>query len=273
MRTVSMLLLISAIGLAPAAPVVQAQDAGNSVPAAATTWSAPTVIYDEPWPDPLRFSLDDSATRLVALIPYSGSSETSRTIVVSELVGGTWQEPTVIAQNGAYSDAPVQTLPQQTHPVISGSGDAIAYVGYTGATFGAYIVDRLPGGGWGVPALVPTGLANTHYWISLSQGGNTLALCDYPFLGVQQVYVLTRQAGVWSAPQLIGPGGNPSLSADGTKLVYVRNGRATFTELVAGAWTTPQAVTANDPGEFFVEYPQMSGDGRGIHYWLVSLVP
>lgn len=252
---------------APAEPV------RDSSPAGAATWTEPTVVYAEAWPDPLRFSLDDGGTTLVALIPNSGSGETNRQIVVSERVSGTWTPPVVIAENGAYSDALLQVLPQQTHPIISGDGSTIAYVGYTGSTYGAYVVDRLPGSGWSAPALVPTGLPNTHYGISLSRDGRTLALCDYPFLGVQQVYVVVRQGGSWQAPVLIGVGGNPSLSAGGTQLVYVGGGRAAYSELVGGAWTAPLAVTANDPAELIVEYPQLSGDGHSIYYWLVTLIP
>lgn len=244
-----------------------------SAPGAPAGWSAPKVIYAESWPDPLRFSINDDGTRLAALIPYSGGSETSRHIVVSQYTNGAWQEPVIIAQNGAYSDAPMQWLPQQSHPVISGDGQTIAYVGYTGATFGVYVVDRQPDQSWGAPALIPTGLANTHYQISLSQDGKTLALCDYPFLGIQQLYVLTRQAGAWGAPQLIGTGGDPNLSDDGKKLVYVSNGRVTFTEQVNGQWVESQQLTDNDPGRLFVEQPQISGDGRAIHYWLVTLTP
>lgn len=32
-------------------------------------------------------------------------------------------------------------------------------------------------------------------------------------------------------------------------------------------------LTDNNPDAFFVEYPQISADGRAIHYWLVELVP
>jgi hypothetical protein len=274
MKSIRILFLLSivcliAVTLAPAI----GEAATPFQPIIPSGWSEPKVIYAETWPDSLRFSLDDSATRLVALIPQSGNSETSRHIVVSELVGGAWQEPVVVAENGAYSDAPMQWLPQQTHPLISGDGNSIAYVGYTGATYGVYVVDRLPGGGWGALALVPTGLANTHYRISLSQDGATLALCDYPFLGIQQMYVLTRQAGVWSALQAIGPGGNPSLSADGKKLAYVSNARVAFTEQINGAWADPVQLTDNNPDRFVVEHPQISGDGRAIHYWLVTLIP
>jgi hypothetical protein len=230
MRRILAVLLLVVIGAWLTSPAAQAQGRPETLPA--TGWGEPTVLFPEAWPDPLRFSLDDDATQLVALIPHSGSGDTSRHIVVSEFAGGAWQEPIVIAQNGAYSEAPVQTLPQQTHPVLSGDGATVAYVGYTGTTYGAYVVDRLPGGSWGAPTPVPTGLPNTHYWIGLSQDGDALALCDYPFLGTQQVYVLTRQGGVWSAPHLIGPGGNPALSPDGKKLVYVSDGRVTFTEQI-----------------------------------------
>jgi hypothetical protein len=263
------LVILAAVCLSPALPAAHAQ----ILPGAPTGWGAPSIIYPEAWPDALRFCLNDDATRLVALIPHSGSDDNSRHIVVSELAGGTWQAPVVIAQNGAYSDAPMQWLPQQTHPVISGDGTTIAYVGYTGTTFGAYVVNRLPGGGWSAPALLATGLANTHYRISLSRDGNTLALSDYPFFGIQQVYVLDRQAGMWGAPRLIGAGGNPSLSADGNQLAYVSNARAAFSERIAGLWTAPQQLTANDGQDSMVEYPQISGDGRAVFYWLVTLVP
>lgn len=138
-------------------------------------------------------------------------------------------------------------------------------------------MDRLPGGGWSAPALIDTGLGNTHYWISLSQDGRTLALASYSlFMGVDHVYVVTRAVSGWSALVRVsaesGPlegGHNPSLSADGRKLVYIQNARATFTELIDGRWTAPVQLTTNNHWEGDqVEYPQMSGDGRAVIYWL-----
>jgi hypothetical protein len=244
-------------------------------------WGAATPVGDAEWPSYLRyFSLNDDATRLVALNPNSGGDDNSRHILATERVGGIWQAPVVIAQNGTYSDASMQWLPQRTHPLMSGDGNTIVYVGYTGMTFGAYVVDRLPGGGWSAPALLNTGLSNTHYWISLSQDGATLALSDYPFLGIQHIYVMTRQVGDWSGPVqvtaesgLIEGGGMPSLSADGTKLVYIQNARVTFVERVGGLWGAPQQLTTNNWWEYTAEFPQISGDGRAIQYWLVRLVP
>jgi hypothetical protein len=84
---------------------------------------------------------------------------------------------------------------------------------------------------------------------------------------------MVRQTGVWGAPQPIGAGGNPSLSADGHKLAFVSNARVAFSEQILGTWSMPQPLTDNDPNYFFVENPQLSGDGRSIHYWIVDLVP
>ena len=246
----------------------------------ATGWSTPTILYPEVWPDPLYFSVSDNGARLVALLPASGSDDNSRHIVVSELIGGVWQEPVVIAQNGAYSEALFQVLPQRTHPVISGAGRTIAYVGYTGATFGVYVSDRTNDGVWGPPALLNTGFANTHYWISLSRDGNTLAVSDYPFLGTQHLYVLTRQAGVWGAPVRVSlesganPGGGmPSLSEDGSRLAFIANAQVMYSQKTFDGWAAPIAVTTNNGLEESAEYPQMSGSGGAIHYWLVTLVP
>lgn len=259
------IILIFALGLSANLSARAMQSPANAA------WSIPAIIYQDAWPAPLYSDLSDDGTRLVALIPYSGSDKTTRHIVVNELSGGTWQAPVIIAQNGAYSDESFQVLPQATHPVISGDGNTIAYVGYTGTTYGVYVVNR-QGSAWSAPALVNTGLENTHYWISISQDGNTLAFCNYPFFGIQQVYVATRQAGIWSAPTLIGIGGDPSLSADGMKLVYVFNAQAAFSEKTGAVWSAPLQLTSIDMYNYNVEYPQLSGDGLSVHYWVVKLV-
>lgn len=259
-------------------PGVEAQERLAEAPA--TDWNTPTVLYPEVWPDPLYFCVSDDGARLIALLPTSGSDDNSRHIVVSELISGVWQEPVVIAQNGAYSEALFQVLPQRTHPVISGAGRTIAYVGYPGATFGVYVSDRTNDGVWGPPALLNTGLANIHYWISLSRDGNTLAVSDYPFWEKQHLYVLTRQAGVWGAPVRVSlesganPGGGmPSLSEDGSRLAFIANAQVMYSHKTFDGWAAPIAVTTNNRLEELAEYPQMSGSGGAIHYWLVTLVP
>ena len=248
------------------------------VAAAPADWSEEALLWAEGWPR--YFSLSDDGMRVVALLPYSGDDDDSRHVAVCEKVGGVWQQPVVIATNGHYSDEGFQTLPQRTHPVISGDGETIVYVGYTGETYGAYMVTRQPDGQWSAPALIDTGLPNTHYWISLSQDGRTLALSDYPFWDTRHIYVLTRSGDSWSAPLRVTPeegslsgGAWPSLSADGRKLVYIQNARVTFTEWVEGGWLPPQQLTQHDWQDYTAEFPQMSGDGQAIHYWLVRLVP
>ncbi len=138
-------------------------------------WSEPAILYPETWPAPRYPSFSNDGARLVALIPNSGSDDNSRHIVFSEAKNGVWQTPIVVAQNGAYSEASFQVLPQRTHPVISGDGKRIAYVGFTGTTFGVYVLNRAADGTWSAPALVNTDLPNTHYWISLNRTGSTLA--------------------------------------------------------------------------------------------------
>jgi hypothetical protein len=257
-----------------AVPGVMAQERLAEEPA--TGWSTPTILYPEVWPDPIYFSLSDDGARLVALIPTSGSDDNSRHLVVSESIGGVWQEPVVIAQNGAYSEALVQVQPQRTHPVISGSGRTIAYVGYTGNTFGVFVSDRANDGVWGPPIVLNTGLANTHYWISLSRDGNTLAVSDYPYWETQHLYVITRQAGVWGVPVRVSlesgvalGGAMPSLSEDGSRLAFIANARVMYSQKTFDGWTAPIALTPNDWPGSSAEYPQMSGSGGAIHYWTV----
>jgi hypothetical protein len=249
-------------------------------PATPPGWSEPAILYPETWPAPRYVSFSNDGARLVALIPNSGSDDNSRHIVFSEAKNGVWQTPVVVAQNGAYSEAGFQVLPQRTHPVISGDGKTIAYVGYTGTTFGVYVLNRAADGAWSAPALINTDLPNTHYWISLNRTGSTLALSDYPFLGIQQLYVLDRRNGVWGAPVRVsltsGPhqgGGMPSLSEDGSRLVFIGNTQVLYSQRTATGWSAPVAVTSHDGATMMAEYPQLSGDGMSIVYWLVTLTP
>jgi hypothetical protein len=158
MQHIMLILLWLTLSLLLTPHDVQAQD--DVTPTAPATWSAPTILYPEAWPAP-RYPTASATTARDwwRLIPNSGGDDNSRHIVFSEAKNGVWQTPTVVAQNGAYSAASFQVLPQRTHPVISGDGKTIAYVGYTGATYGLYVLHRATDGTWSAPALVNTGLA------------------------------------------------------------------------------------------------------------------
>ncbi len=244
---------------------------------AAAQWSSPALLWQDSWPDAHNLSMNDSATRLVTLIPYIGADDNSRQLMVTEKIEGVWQTPTVLATNGYYSDAAFQFLPKTTVPVMSGDGETIAYLGYTGSDYGVYVSDWL-GSAWSTPVLLATGLYSHHDWLSLSADGDTLALSDYPGIGAtQHVYVTTRSGGVWSAPVRVSSesgdmgGCYPSLSADGRKLVWVANARLVFSEYSGGSWSAPVTLTSNTYPESYVDNPQMSGDGASIFYWLVVL--
>lgn len=250
----------------------------NAAPLQPAAWNDPVIIYEDVWPDTMRFDVNDAADRLVALVPSSGSNKYTRDIIATEKVGGAWQTPVAIAHNGLFSDESFQWLPQVTHPVLSGDGSTIAYVGWTGAsdgssgTNGAFIIDRQPDGSWGAPVLVNS-FANTHYWISLSADGNALALCDYPLWDMQKLYVMTRSGGVWGTPVLIGEGGDPNLSEDGTQVVFIYNANLSYSQLDNGTWSAPVQLTSYPNDQFSVEYPQISADGQSLYYWVVTLVP
>lgn len=257
----------------------------SAVAISSTNWSEETLVsipgdFSYISVNPLYASMSDDGTRAVALLPYSGDGDDNRYIVVSEKVGGVWQEQVVVATNGWYSHDSYQHMPQRTHPVISGDGQTIVYVGHTGETFAPYMITRQPDG-WSAPTLIATGLANVHYWISLSQDGHTLAVSSYVFLGTSHIYALTWSENGWSPPLQVTPdepplrgGSRPSLSADGHKLAYTRNNQLIFTEWVEGSWLPPQQLTDYPHLDYErVEFPQMSGDGQAIYYWLVRHVP
>lgn len=246
-----------------------------------TDWSEETLVSipGSIFGFPIHPSLSNDGTRAVGLLPYSGDGDDNRHIVVSEKVGGIWQEQVVVATNGWYSHDSYQHMARRTYPVISGDGQTIVYVGHTGENFvfAPYMITRQPNG-WSTPTRIPTGLADVHYWISLSQDGHTLALGSYVYLGTSHIYVLTRSGDSWSEPVRVtldeyplAGGGRPSLSADGHKLAYIQNRHLIFTEWIEGSWLPPQQLTNYQRHES-VEFPQMSGDGQAIYYWLVQHV-
>ncbi len=229
----------------------------------------------------MYFDMDDNGTRMVALIPYAGADKDHRPIQVSEFVDGAWQTPVTIATNGSFSTENFQVLPQKTTPVISGNGETIAYTGWDGSSYAVFVVDRA-GPGWGSPVLLDTGLANHHYWVSLSDDGETVAYSNYPFWDTRHVYVSTRSGPgqPWSGPVQISVdsganrgGGMAALSGDGTKIVFVSNARLMFSEKIGTAWISPVALTNNMWDAAQVEFPQLSGDGQSIFYWVVTIVP
>ena len=237
-------------------------------------WSEPEIVWNDAWDEPRGLDIDDSGTRLVTLNPSSGTDENNRSIEVSEQVLGAWQTPIVLAQNGHYSTEPFQQFPQITTPVISGDGETIVYLGHTGTTYAIYFSDRV-GGIWTTPTALATGLDTHHHWLSLSRDGDTLALSNYPFLADLHVYVMTRDQQGWSAPVQVDSGNMggqyPSLSADGTRLVWVGNAKVTYSRFLDGSWSAPQYLTSNDWSEYQVEYPQMAADGAALFYWYVTL--
>jgi hypothetical protein len=256
----------------------------------AADWTAPSRIitpsyetgcYNK-WP-----SLNGDGTR-IAYLSVQGWPETQNDakIRIVEYTDGSWRAPEILAANGHYSTESFQWLPWQTQPVISADGDTIAYAGYEYDTVlerdsaQIYIIDR-QGGAWGAPAKLDTGIENHESIVSLSADGNTIAYVSRPFNifgGTPVLHVSVRTGGVWGAKTAIssedsGGAVHPSLSSDGTKLIWVQNEKIYFSEKRQGLWTPPIIIAANRYGESTLEYPLISSDGTMALYWKVNLTP
>ncbi len=243
-------------------------------------WTAPEVIWDD-GNYPARFSISADGSCVVALLPYSGTDKYTRSIAVIHKVGGVWQAPQVIATNGRFSDDMVEWLPSFTHPVISGDGQTIVYLGWSSDTDtnGAFVVTRQAGNSWSAPMYITPDLANVHDKMSLSYDGTILALSDYPFFGTQHIYVLTRSGSAWSEPVQVTPsspeefpGGNsPSLSPDGQHLTYIYNARLMYLTRSGSDWSDPTPLTDNVWTEYEVEDPTFSPDSSTLYYWYTAV--
>jgi len=63
-------------------------------------WSAPGILWQENWDNPLYADLDDAGSRITALIPYGGLDASSRSVMVSEKNGDTWGSHVLVGNNG-----------------------------------------------------------------------------------------------------------------------------------------------------------------------------
>jgi hypothetical protein len=233
---------------------------------------------------------NDNTTRVVFLDLNQYDSpppqDNIRKIKVVEYQGGAWGNEILIGSNGHYvADSTFEFMPKTTRPVISGDGNTIAYMGYTGVEaqpYAIYVSDRSPSGVWSEPAVLPEGDMTTHYGeVSLSHDGNTLIHGSHPisWFEDQKTYISTRQAGVWGNPVqvydgLYGFAFNVVLSADGNRAAFVATYDLYLLEKTGGGWGAAVKVVDTDPAtSLMVEYPQFTADGKSLFYWEVYCAP
>jgi hypothetical protein len=173
--SVSLVFLILAI-CAPA----QAQSNEPAGPTALASWSEATMISSgwEIWP-----SINSDGTRVVALDADPNVADGQKQIVYFERAAAGWAGPRVLANNGAAHD--IGFLPQYTHPVISGNGRTVAYLGATGQSapdpqHAIYGIDQTDGV-WGAAYAIPTNLLSPRYRLALDWIGNTVVYNSYLF--------------------------------------------------------------------------------------------
>ena len=251
---------------------------GGGTASAATPagWGAASVLYTG-WATYPSVSADGSA--VVFIDPWAGADDNHRPVLAMRRSGAVWGAAQTVGSNGVYQTGSVLVLPQFTHPMISGDGQTIAYLGHTGAeppgvVFAAYLSERT-GDAWGAPSVLPTGLSNTHYWMALSGNGQQVTYSSYSYWDASQTYVSARGVGDWGTPTRVTDatygGYQPSLSADGRKIAFISNARLFFVEQVGGNWSAPQQLTSNQWSEYQVENVRLTADGASIFYWLVKL--
>lgn len=266
----ALLFVLIASASAPAA-------AEPAAPARTQAWSEATEISSgwETRPD-----INADGTAVVALNNHPDQADGHKQIVYFARSAAGWSGPQVLASNGVAQETGM--LPQYTHPLLSGAGRTVAYLGATGqsapaAQYAVYVLDREEAG-WTAPYELPTGLLNPHYHLALSADGNAVVYHSYLFGDpVWPLYVMNRVIGGWGAPVQLSNawgGGSPTMSADGTAVAYgATNSRLMFVEKIGDDWLAPVLLVDNNPDQFVLENPTLSADGRALFFWKVKLTP
>jgi hypothetical protein len=169
---------------------------------------------------------------------------------------------------------------------LSGNGQRIAYLGYKagGDTSAIYLIDKT-GTAWGAPYLLPevqsAGINCADNDLDISDDGNTVAYSNCPTLfGMMRIYVSRWEGGNWQPPVIVsgtGPidqGAQPSISADGAKIVYQNYSHVFYTERLAdGSWSSPLNLTQCyfTDSSHYMYYPRISPDGNAVFFWRYRL--
>jgi hypothetical protein len=238
-------------------------------------WSNPLPIggnYSLYWPS---VSSDGSAVVGLDVSICSIDGAQNLGIKVFELKNGKWQKPITLASNGVKQSMPIF----ETHPVISGDGRTIIYLGLdkTSNQYYMYQVLKTSNGKWSTPTImnaIPTGWFGT--LISINKTGSTLAyLCGSGgfFGGTSTLYVTEKIKGEWqkpttlSAPGYMGAAFSPALNSDGTKMAWVQANAVSevfFSEKINGVWSEAVKLTNSPENE---EFASISGDGNTVFFW------
>ena len=254
--------------------------------AMAASWGSSVNILGSDAGYPSRPDISSDGTKVVYLNDPAASTEKTKEIRFVEYSQGKWSSPVTLAANGVLPDMSggMASYPEYTHPVISGNGNVIAYLGYNQDNIHeVYIIDRTDGV-WGSPSLLSTGKGNLHYWIAISYDGNTIVFATYPYVWSEDalLFVITRTDGAWGAPvQVSDQAGAPisaSMTPDATKIAWIQNYRLVFAEKIDGAWTTPNWLTAAEGGDvdgvytyYEAWYPKIVADGSAIFFWKTKI--
>ena len=256
---------------------------------AAPGWNGPNTITTGgwyKWP-----SVSNDGNTIVYLAPYTSGGKETKQIQLIEYKDGNWTTPVVLASNGTdYSGESWVSLPNTkfTHPIISGNGRVIAYLGTTPTSdqfnpykFEIYISEKTDTG-WGSPYVLPTGFSLHEQFLSMNYDGTVIAyvFATGSWSDDHKLYVSRKtSATTWGNPVLVselnkGAPSHPSLSTDGTKLTWMQNNGLVYSEYNGIGWTIPQWLVTwktTNLGYESVMLPKISADGNTIVYWLLTV--
>ncbi len=223
---------------------------------------------------------------------YMSGSHKCGILVSNMTKSGKWTTPVVLAETGIKDSIPYM----ETHPVISGDGKTIVYIGVdpetntyrlfesildaSGTWSSSKIIDTVPAGSFNIDVSIN----EDGTVVSYGQGGGGF------FGGSTHLYVIRKSADVWQTPEELRftttdySHSSGKLDAVGDTMILTittSNSDLYVTDYVNGAWTEPLKLTsckedsaaANSSGSNDFTYfdainSSISGDGNTLFYYI-----
>jgi len=219
--------------------------------------------------------LDASDDASCAVSIDASSEGYDRTITYYKHSSNGWTSQ-VVASNGIKQSFPLM----ETHPVISGNGKTIVFLGKSEDGTRLYEVTILPDGTLSSPKIidsVPDGWFGTGLDINYS-GDLVVYVCgngDGWFGGTATLYYIEKKSGVWTLPRPVfnasgsnyqGASASPSLDKWGDSIAWAQSSYQSdvfYAKKTSDGFGEPQILTSTPENETLVS---LSRDGNTVSY-------
>lgn len=219
--------------------------------------------------------LDASDDASCAVSIDSSSEGYDRNITYYEHSSGVWTSQ-VVASNGIKQSFPLM----ETHPVISGDGKTIVFLGKSEDGMRLYEVSKREDGTLSSPRIiesVPDGWFGTGIDINYS-GDLVVYVCgngDGWFGGTATLYYIEKISGAWTSPKPVfnasgsnyqGASASPSLDKWGDSIAWAQSSYQSdvfYAKRTSDGFSEPQILTSTPENETLVS---LSRDGNTVSY-------